>query len=105
MLSRDNINLLVEFIGTFIFLSVIINTTNVNKGDPLALLSIAVALLAVIYFGGRVSGGHFNPAVSVMFRLVDPKFTDNKLFGYVVAQVAGAVAATHFNTLVAGPVM
>jgi aquaporin Z len=101
MLSRDNLNLVVEFIGTFLFLSVIVNTTNVNKGDPLALVSISIALLAVIYFGGRISGGHFNPAVSILFRLVDPTFGDNKLIGYITAQVAGAIAAGHFNNLVA----
>ena len=100
MLSKNNLNLIVEFIGTFVFLSVIINTTNVNKNDPLALVSIAVALLAVIYFGGRVSGGHFNPAVSFLFRFADPTFTDNKLMGYIAAQLAGAYAAGFFNKLV-----
>jgi glycerol uptake facilitator-like aquaporin len=101
MSSNQTIDLLVEFIGTFIFLSVIINTTNVNKNDPIALVSIAVALLAVIYFGGRVSGGHFNPAVSVLFKLNDATFTNSKLMGYVIAQLLGAVAAGHFNKMVA----
>ena len=48
---------LVEFVGTFIFLSVIL-----TQGKP---IPIAVALLAVIYFGGAISGGHFNPAVTL----------------------------------------
>ena len=47
---------LVEFIGTFVFLSVILRV-----GQP---IPIAVALLSAIYFGGSISGGHFNPAVS-----------------------------------------
>ena len=55
------LNYLVEFIGTFVFLSVILRT-----GEA---LPIAVALAAVIYFGGAVSGGHFNPAVSTMMLL------------------------------------
>ena len=50
-----------EFIGTFIFLSVILKT-----GDALA---IGIALASVIYFGGKVSGGNFNPAVSYMMLL------------------------------------
>ena len=100
MLSKDNVQLLVEFVGTFIFLSVIINTTNVNKGDPTNPLSIAVALLAAIYFGGRISGGHFNPAVTILFRLQDPTFTDGKVISYIMAQVAGAVAAGHMNNIV-----
>ena len=97
MLSKDNLNLVIEFIGTFIFLSVIINTTNINKNDSFALVSIPIALLAVIYFGGRISGGHFNPAVSLLFRLQDSKFTDSRLMGYIAAQILGAVAANHFN--------
>ena len=52
---------LVEALGTFIFLSVI-----VAVGKP---IPIAIALAAVIYFGGAISGGHFNPAVSVMMFL------------------------------------
>ena len=45
--------LLVEFIGTFVFLSVILST-----GDAFA---IGLALAVAIFFGGKVSGGHFNP--------------------------------------------
>ena len=47
---------LVEFIGTFIFLSVILIT---GQAIP-----IALALAAVIYWGGAISGGAFNPAVA-----------------------------------------
>lgn len=50
--------LIAEFVGSFVFFVVILAT-----GMPIA---IAVALLAVIYFGGHVSGGNFNPAVSIM---------------------------------------
>ena len=42
-----------EFIDTFIFLSVIIIT-----GNPLA---IGLTLAGMIWFGNKVSGGHFNP--------------------------------------------
>ena len=75
---------LVEFIGTFIFLSVIIVT-----GNPIA---IAIALASVIYFGGKVSGGHFNPAVNVMMYL-NKKMSTTKLIGQTIAQLLGAVAA------------
>tara|TARA_B100000780_G_C21084529_1_gene436865 strand:+ start:221 stop:493 length:273 start_codon:yes stop_codon:yes gene_type:complete len=78
------IDYLVEFIGTFIFLSVIIVT-----GNPIA---IAMALATMIYFGGKVSGGHFNPAVNVMMYL-NKKLSTTKLIGQTVAQLLGAVAA------------
>ncbi len=81
---------LVEFIGTFIFLSIILKV-----GEP---IPIAVGLLAVIYFGGAISGGHFNPAVSVMMYLKEA-ITLTDLPIYVIAQVIGGVAALQFNGL------
>ena len=85
------IELLVEFIGTFIFLSVIIVT-----GNPLA---IAIALASAIYFGGKVSGGHFNPAVNVMMYLHN-KINTSQLIGQTIAQLLGAVAAFfYFRTI------
>lgn len=84
------LNYLVEFIGTFLFLSVILKV-----GKP---IPIAIALLAAIYFGGSISGGHFNPAVSVMMYL-KKSLPLNKLLLYVVAQVAGGVAALQFSKL------
>tara|TARA_B100000524_G_scaffold118010_1_gene57859 strand:- start:289 stop:546 length:258 start_codon:yes stop_codon:yes gene_type:complete len=80
----------VEFIGTFIFLSIILKV-----GEP---IPIAVGLLAVIYFGGAISGGHFNPAVSVMMYLKEA-ITLTDLPIYVIAQVIGGVAALQFNGL------
>jgi len=59
-------------------------------------LPIAMALATVIYLGGATSGGHFNPAVSTMFFLKGD-LDMMKLFGYVVAQVLGGVAALSFN--------
>jgi|TARA_B110000211_G_C13956909_1_gene498736 aquaporin Z len=82
---------LVEFIGTFLFLSVILS----NGKNPIA---IAVALLSVIYFGGAISGGHFNPAVSVMMYLSKSIKLD-KLLGYVVVQVLGGASALYFSKL------
>ena len=81
---------LVEFIGTFIFLSIILKV-----GEP---IPIGVGLLAVIYFGGAISGGHFNPAVSVMMYLKEA-ITLTDLPIYVIAQVIGGVAALQFNGL------
>jgi glycerol uptake facilitator-like aquaporin len=81
----------VEFIGTFLFLSVILS----NGKNPIA---IAVALLAAIYFGGAISGGHFNPAVSFMMYL-SKSINFNKLMGYAAVQLLGATAALYFSKL------
>jgi glycerol uptake facilitator-like aquaporin len=81
----------VEFLGTFLFLSVIVAT-----GQPLL---IALALLLVILLGGAISGGHFNPAVSIMF-WAKGALTGGDLAGYVIAQVLGGLGAlTVYNLL------
>ena len=78
----------VEFIGTFLFLSVILSV-----GQP---IPIAVALLAAIYFGAHISGGHFNPAVSVMMYF-KKALSLNDLPIYVIVQVAAGIAAYYFS--------
>ena len=85
-----------EFIGTFIFLSVILNA--VAKGSSLAgyaPLAIGLALAVAIQFGGGVSGGHFNPAVSFMFALKN-ELAVEELLPYIGAQLLGAAAAKYF---------
>ena len=81
------LNYLVEFIGTFVFLSVILNT-----GEA---MPIAIVLAAVIYFGGAVSGGHFNPAVSAMM-LLKNNLSSADYIPYVVFQILGGVCALYF---------
>ena len=52
---------LVEFVGTYLFLLVIIVT-----GNPWA---IGATLAIIIYLWGHISGGNFNPAVTIMMTL------------------------------------
>ena len=59
-------------------------------------IPIALALAAVIMVGGKVSGGHFNPAVSVMmWRKGKLKMSD--LVPYVLAQVLGGLVALELS--------
>jgi len=83
-MKNNLLQYLVEFLGTFIFLSVIIIT-----GNPLA---IGLTLAAVIWFGGKISGGHFNPAVNLMM-LLDKKINMIEFIGQTGAQILGAIAA------------
>ena len=54
--SLDINKFIVELLGTFFFVSVILNTLSLSSGNPTGPISVAVALLAAIYFGGSVSG-------------------------------------------------
>jgi aquaporin Z len=82
---------LVEFLGTFIFLSVIVAT-----GSPWA---IGAALAILIFLGIDVSGGHYNPAVTLM-TLYNKGITITTAVAYIVAQVAGGILAiTTYNVL------
>ena len=83
--------LLTEFTGTFVFLTVI---ALAGKAGPLAPLAIGIALTAMVYMGGHVSGAHYNPAVSfgLFLRRV---ITGATMVQYWVTQlVAGVLAFT-----------
>ena len=80
----------VEFIGTF-FLVFTVGMALATAG-ALAPLAIGSVLMVMVYAGGHVSGGHYNPAVSVAV-LVRRKMTSNECAAYVVTQVVAGVAA------------
>ena len=75
---------LVEFVGTMFFLYVILATNNA--------LAIGAALAVAIILGGHISGGNFNPAVSVMM-VAAGKLSQSDLIPYVLAQIAGGLTA------------
>ncbi len=82
---------LVEFIGTF-FLVFTIGMA-VRSGAPLAPLAIGAALMVMVFAGGHVSGGHFNPAVTLAV-FIRGKCAARDVVPYWLAQLgAGLVAA------------
>lgn len=91
--------LLTEFIGTF-FLVLTIGLT-VTQGSQFAPLAIGASLMIMVYMGGHVSGGHYNPAVSLaaMMRGALPSVD---YVPYVVSQVLGALAASIIVFVVTG---
>ena len=76
---------LAELIGTAVFLTIILK----SGGDKYV---IVAGLLAAILLMGDVSGGHFNPAVSIM-QLVRGQLSPMNTIGYVIAQLLGALLA------------
>jgi aquaporin Z len=89
-----------EFLGTFVLVfagttAVVASLRSGGAGPLLVVVPFAfgLALLAGLYAFGEVSGGHFNPAVSIAMFL-DKRLTAADLGGYVVAQVLGSIAAS-----------
>ncbi len=85
----------VELVGTFFFLSVILNYANAGNWNA---FPIGIALMAAILFGGSISGGHFNPAVSVMM-VANKSMPMMEAMAYIVAQVLGGLLAVGFRQM------
>jgi aquaporin Z len=95
---RPGVKYAVEAIGTF-FLVFTVGAA-VGSGSPLAPLGIGAVLMVMIYAGGHLSGGHYNPAVT-MAVLVRRRITLREAVGYWVAQVgAGLLAAVVVRTVI-----
>lgn len=91
--------LLAEFFGTFWLVfggcgSAVIAAAFPNVGIGLLGVSLAFGLtvLTMAYAVGHISGGHFNPAVSIGL-WVGGRFKSADLPGYIIVQVLGAIAA------------
>jgi aquaporin Z len=81
----------VEFIGTF-FLVFTVGMA-VKTAGQFAPLAIGSVLMVMVFAGGHVSGGHYNPAVSTAV-LLRGKMTPREYVPYFVTQiVAGVIAA------------
>ena len=81
---------IVEFFGTLIFLHVILTTGNA--------LFIGGTLALMIYLFGSISGGQFNPAVTIMMA-ASKKMPWTDVTPYILSQVAGGLLAIHLHKL------
>lgn len=96
-----------EFLGTFWLVlggcgSAVLAAAFPELGIGFAGVALAFGLtvLTGVYAFGSISGGHFNPAVSVGLA-VGGRFRAAELPGYVIAQVLGAIVAAGVLYLVA----
>ncbi|GAA4236604.1 aquaporin Z [Postechiella marina] len=62
-------------------------------------LAFGLTVLTMAYAVGHISGGHFNPAVSLGL-WAGGKFEAKDLLGYIIAQVVGAIVAAGFLYLI-----
>ena len=84
--------LAVEFIGMFMFVFTVGMATNTAGAGALAPLAIGSVLMVMVFAGGHISGGHFNPAVSTAVFLRG-KMNSNEYRGYMLTQFVAAVLA------------
>ena len=91
---------LVEFIGTF-FLVFTVGMA-VRSGAALAPLAIGASLMVMIFAGGHVSGGHFNPAVTLAVWIRGKCETKDVIPYWIFQLAAGLVAALLVSFLFGG---
>jgi MIP family channel proteins len=94
--------LLAEALGTFILVLIgsfsVVSAAGVGGGNQLLIILVApfgfgLGLLAAISILGHVSGGYFNPAVT-LGALFDGRIDIVGAIGYVIAEAIGAIAAS-----------
>ena len=83
----------IEFLGTF-FLTLVILWT----GDW---LSIGAALAIIVILGSGLSATAYNPAV-VLALVAAKKLPNNVVFPYILAEIAGGLAAVEFVKFLKG---
>ncbi|MBO4863897.1 MAG: MIP family channel protein [Eubacterium sp.] len=91
---------LAEFIGTFTLVFMGCGTAmlvgcdaELGSGYILTAFAFGLAIVAMAYGVGNISGGHVNPAVSIGV-LISGGMTVNDFIGYIIAQILGAIAGS-----------
>jgi aquaporin Z len=93
--------LLAEAIGTFMLVSAVLGGALVS-GNAAGLgvaLCIGFAVMAMAYAVGPISGGHFNPAVTLGLAAAG-RFETKQILPYWAAQVAGGVLSAIFFAII-----
>ncbi len=95
-----------EVVGTFMLMASVLGAAFYSFAAPLGAtgilgvaLSIGVTVMALAYAIGGISGGHFNPAVTIGL-VAGGRFEAGKAVPYIVAQVVGACAACGIFSLI-----
>lgn len=101
--------LLAEFIGTMMLVLIGCGTaamthvsgSEINAAYILTALAFGGAIFCVAYSVGKISGGHVNPAVSIGM-YIDGRMSLKEMFGYIAAQIIGAVVGALLVGVLAG---
>lgn len=88
--------LVAEALGTFALLFFGAGSITLAFGSPGPLhvgFAFGVTVAAMIYCFGRISGAHFNPAVSLAMAVAG-RMSPGEMLSYWIAQIAGGLVAT-----------
>ncbi len=94
-----------EFVGPFTLVvagvGTIISTQNLSDGGNLVAVALAhgLAIGLMIAALGHISGGHFNPAVTISM-LATGEIGLNRAVSYIVAQALGGIAGAGILTII-----
>src|SRR2546426_1624710 len=91
-----------EFIGTFFLVLTVGCSVVIGGAGVIAPLAIGAILMVMIYAGGHISGGHFNPAVT-MAVLVRRRITLLDAVAYWVVQIVAGLLARGLASWVVNP--
>jgi aquaporin Z len=89
-----------EFIGAF-FLTFAVGVAALT-GSVFVPLAAGATLMVMVYAGGHISGGHYNPAVT-MAALVRRRIGISDAVAYWIVQVVGGIAAGALARAVVNP--
>jgi len=91
--------LVAEFIGTFMLMSSVLGAAFYSFAAPAGaagILGVAIAIgvtvMALAYSIGHISGGHYNPAVTLGL-MAGGRVASSSAAGYIIAQCLGALAS------------
>ena len=90
------IRLAAEVFGTFVLVFGVIGTAifaSSNTGWLGVALAVGLAVMGAAYAVGHISGGHFNPAVSIA-AAASGRFAWRDVLPYSIAQIVGGLIAT-----------
>jgi len=90
-----------EFIGTFFLVLTVGCTVIPGAAGVIPPLAIGAALMVMVFAGGHISGGHFNPAVTLAV-FIRGRCDAKDVIPYWIAQVAGGVAAAFVAMFLVG---
>jgi aquaporin Z len=84
----------VELIGAFFLMFTVASAVMLAGDGVIPAISIGFVLMVLVYAGGHVSGGHYNPAVSLA-AAIRGALEWKQLIPYWIAQFAGGAAAAY----------